>query len=61
MKTNQIAGLSTILMLAVVPQTAFAMHIMEGFLPPLWAFTWWLLFIPFLILAVKQLRQIVSQ
>ncbi len=61
MKTNQIAGLSTILMLAVVPQTAFAMHIMEGFLPPLWALTWWILFIPFLILAVKQLRQIVSQ
>ena len=61
MKTNQIAGLSTILMLAMVPQTAFAMHIMEGFLPPVWALIWWLLFIPFLILGVRQLKQIVSR
>lgn len=61
MKTNHIAGLSSILMLAMLPQTAFAMHIMEGFLPPMWALTWWLLFIPFLVLGVKQLKQIVSR
>lgn len=31
------SGLAAALLLMVVPQQAFAMHIMEGFLPPVWA------------------------
>ncbi|TGB51240.1 cobalamin biosynthesis protein CbiM, partial [Salmonella enterica subsp. enterica serovar Enteritidis] len=38
------SGLAVALLLMVVPQQAFAMHIMEGFLPPVWALAWWLLF-----------------
>lgn len=40
------SGLAAALLLMVVPQQAFAMHIMEGFLPPVWALAQWLLFYP---------------
>lgn len=51
MKTQQLkqlscSGLAAALLLMVVPQEAFAMHIMEGFLPPMWALAWWVLFLP---------------
>lgn len=45
----------------MLPVNANAMHIMEGFLPPLWAVFWWVLFIPFLVLGVRRLRHIVEQ
>jgi len=46
--------------IALTPLNANAMHIMEGFLPPTWALTWWALFIPFVVLSVRNLKQIVS-
>ncbi|AFJ46590.1 cobalt ECF transporter S component CbiM [Shimwellia blattae] len=48
------------LVLMAVPADAWAMHIMEGFLPPLHALVWWLLFLPCLWLGLVRLRQIVS-
>jgi cobalt/nickel transport system permease protein len=45
---------------AMSPLNANAMHIMEGFLPPTWALTWWVLFIPFIVMSVKTLKQIVA-
>ncbi|UYZ82682.1 energy-coupling factor ABC transporter permease [Entomomonas sp. E2T0] len=45
-------------LLVLFPQQAFAMHIMEGFLPPVWAGTWWAIYIPFLILGIYQLKKI---
>ncbi|ELP02684.1 cobalt transport protein CbiM [Salmonella enterica subsp. enterica serovar Enteritidis str. 50-5646] len=45
----------------VVPQQAFAMHIMEGFLPPVWALAWWLLFLPCLWYGLVRLRRIVQR
>jgi len=45
---------------AMSPLSANAMHIMEGFLPPIWALTWWVLFLPFLILSVRNLKKIVT-
>jgi cobalt/nickel transport system permease protein len=45
---------------AMSPLNANAMHIMEGFLPPTWALTWWVLFIPFIVMSVKTLKQIVT-
>ncbi len=61
--TNEKISLGLLLLpsLLLFPQSAFAMHIMEGFLPPAWALTWWVLFIPFVILGVRKLKQIVSQ
>ncbi len=45
----------------MMPTNANAMHIMEGFLPPVWALTWWVLFIPFLVLSIRYLKRTVSQ
>jgi cobalt/nickel transport system permease protein len=36
------------------------MHIMEGFLPPMWALAWWLLFLPCLWYGLVRLRRIVA-
>ncbi|WP_240415113.1 energy-coupling factor ABC transporter permease [Paenibacillus periandrae] len=40
------------------PQSAYAMHIMEGFLPLGWAVFWWVVFIPFFILGLRALVKI---
>lgn len=40
------------------PQSANAMHIMEGFLPPGWAIFWWAVFIPFFVLGVHAIARI---
>lgn len=37
LKQLSFSGLAAALLLMVVPEQAFAMHIMEGFLPPMWA------------------------
>lgn len=47
-------------LLTFFPQQAYAMHIMEGFLPPVWAGAWWLIYVPFLILGVYQLKKSVQ-
>ncbi|HGO4496551.1 TPA: cobalamin biosynthesis protein CbiM, partial [Klebsiella pneumoniae] len=46
LKQLSYGGLAAAVLLIIVPQEAFAMHIMEGFLPPMWALAWWLLFLP---------------
>lgn len=54
-------GLAAAVLLIIVPQEAFAMHIMEGFLPPMWALAWWLLFLPCLWYGLVRLRRIVEE
>lgn len=54
-------GAGTALLLIIVPQDAYAMHIMEGFLPPMWALTWWLLFLPCLAVGMTRMRRIVAE
>lgn len=61
LKKLSFSGLGMGLALLVVPQEAYAMHIMEGFLPPLWALAWWVLFLPSLYLGLVRLRQIVQE
>ncbi len=53
------AGMTMLLLM--VPQDAYAMHIMEGFLPPLWALTWWLLFLPCLAIGLTRMKHIVAE
>ena len=60
LKKETSIGLTLLPWLMLFPQNASAMHIMEGFLPPVWALTWWILFIPFLALGIRKLKQIVS-
>ncbi|WMY75312.1 cobalt ECF transporter S component CbiM [Buttiauxella selenatireducens] len=61
LKQLSFSGLAAALLLMVVPEQAFAMHIMEGFLPPMWALAWWLLFLPCLWYGLVRLRQIVAE
>ncbi|MFZ5969174.1 MAG: energy-coupling factor ABC transporter permease [Bacillota bacterium] len=40
------------------PQPVFAMHIMEGFLPPVWAAFWFVVSIPFIVMGIKSIKKI---
>lgn len=43
------------------PQSAYAMHIMEGFLPIGWAIFWWVAFLPFFFLGLRSLMKITKE
>ncbi|MEN3186058.1 MAG: energy-coupling factor ABC transporter permease [Atribacterota bacterium] len=43
--------------LAFLPRPAFAMHIMEGFLPLGWCLFWYALYIPFLVLGIIAIKK----
>ena len=42
------------------PNNAYAMHIMEGFLPFNWAAFWWMAMIPFVIAGVRSIKKTVT-
>jgi len=42
------------------PNDAYAMHIMEGFLPFNWAAFWWLAMLPFVIVGVRSIKKTVT-
>ncbi len=56
MKKKYLFLLTTALVL-VLSQSAYAMHIAEGFLPPKWAALYFVLSAPFIIIGVKHIRQ----
>ncbi|MBD2778607.1 energy-coupling factor ABC transporter permease [Iningainema tapete] len=41
-----------------LPKPAYAMHIMEGYLPPGWAIFWWVVALPFFVLGLRSLSRI---
>lgn len=43
--------------LLFVPKKAFAMHIMEGFLPLEWAIFWWAISLPFLVYGLVSIKR----
>ena len=43
------------------PQTAYGMHIMEGFLPVKWAVFWWVVFLPFFVLGLRSISRITKE
>ena len=59
-------GLVSLILIAVIsfylvvgfPKPAYAMHIMEGFLPVQWAIFWWVVTLPFFILWLRSLTRI---
>lgn len=55
-----IAGLTLYLTIAQA-KPAYAMHIMEGFLPIGWAVFWWVLFLPFFLWGLRSLTHITQQ
>lgn len=46
-----------LLILFAVPTTAFAMHIAEGYLPPMWAAIYFVLCVPFVFLGVRDIKK----
>ncbi|MHB9926127.1 energy-coupling factor ABC transporter permease [Clostridium botulinum] len=56
MKKKYLFLLTTALVLAL-SQSAYAMHIAEGFLPPKWAALYFVLSTPFIVIGVKHIRQ----
>lgn len=60
MKTKKTVVLMVAYILGVMlllPQNAYAMHIMEGFLPMNWAGIWFALTIPFLFLGLRSIQK----
>ncbi len=50
-----------ILLFTMIPKPAFAMHIMEGFLPIKWALLWFVLSIPFIVMGIRKITKISSE
>ncbi|MBM7647831.1 cobalt/nickel transport system permease protein [Bacillus ectoiniformans] len=48
------------LVLLFVPKKAYAMHIMEGYLPIAWAIFWFALCLPFLIVGLRSIKRTVK-
>ncbi|MGM9536027.1 MAG: energy-coupling factor ABC transporter permease [Intestinibacter sp.] len=48
-------------MLVLAPTVSGAMHIMEGFLPVKWAVAWYVLFIPFFVVGLKNITKVVRE
>ncbi|WP_070000891.1 energy-coupling factor ABC transporter permease [Cellulosilyticum sp. I15G10I2] len=61
MKKSNVSLLTIILLLIIAPVCTFGMHIMEGFLPFKWAVIWAVVFIPFFMLGLKDLRRIFAK
>ncbi|MDF2613082.1 MAG: cobalamin biosynthesis protein CbiM [Clostridia bacterium] len=61
MKKLSIPLTATILLLIIAPVYTFGMHIMEGFLPFEWVIIWSILFIPFFMLGLKDLKKIFAR
>ncbi len=55
-----IKNTAVIIGLFCIAQTAYAMHIMEGFLSPMWAITWWIIYLPFIALGLRQMNKIIK-
>lgn len=48
-------------MLILIPVPASAMHIMEGFLPPVWCISWGALTIPFIVMGLFSINKTVRE
>jgi cobalt/nickel transport system permease protein len=48
--------LGLLLMFLFIPKPAYAMHIMEGFLPPVWCLSWGALAIPFVVVGFFSIK-----
>ncbi|SFF98084.1 cobalt/nickel transport system permease protein [Desulfotomaculum arcticum] len=63
MKTRKMVALTFVYILSVmllIPQNAYAMHIMEGFLPMNWAGIWFALIIPFIFLGLRSIQKTIN-
>lgn len=61
MSKKKIWMIGLLLMFALLPQTTFAMHIMEGFLPPGWCIAWGVFTIPFVLVGFFSIQRTVKE
>lgn len=54
-------SLGIVIMVALMPQIASAMHIMEGFLPPVWCISWGVLCIPFIVMGLFSINKTIKE
>lgn len=54
-------SLAVLLTAVLIPKSAFAMHIMEGFLPPVWSISWGVLVLPFVVVGFFSINKTVKQ
>lgn len=59
-KVSAIIGLCSLLFFALYPRDAYAMHIMEGMLPPKWCIFWFAVSAPFFIYGLYRMKKIVT-
>jgi cobalt/nickel transport system permease protein len=57
MKKKYQVALGIFLALLFMPKSAFAMHIMEGFLPPIWCISWGAVSLPFVIVGLFSIKE----
>ena len=51
---------SVLWILLVTPHPIFAMHIMEGYLSPIWALVWAIVSLPFLLVGIKHIKGLIE-
>ncbi|WP_129633021.1 energy-coupling factor ABC transporter permease [Candidatus Oscillochloris fontis] len=56
-----IIAAGVLLLLVGEARPAYAMHIMEGFLPPVWAIFWFLVALPFWIYGLRRINRLVTE
>jgi len=61
MKKKKIWMIGLLFMFVLLPQHAFAMHIMEGFLPPVWCISWGVICIPFVLVGFFSIKKTVKE
>ena len=61
MKKIKIISFSVAYLILLTPIYASAMHIMEGFLPPLWAAIWSVISLPFIVGGFSKIRKITDE
>ncbi len=57
MSAKKVWIIGLLLVIALLPQSAYAMHIMEGFLPPLWSIAWGVLALPFVLVGYFSIQK----
>ena len=57
MKKKYQVALAAFIALIFMPKNAYAMHIMEGFLPPVWCISWGAISLPFIILGMFSIKK----
>ncbi|WP_202707179.1 energy-coupling factor ABC transporter permease [Sporosalibacterium faouarense] len=60
-KYNKYFLVTASLLILITPSFAHAMHIMEGFLPPVWAAVWGVVALPFVIKGFMNVNKIVKE